>query len=174
MNRCKRKILKYYFSLLHILNIDQYKVQYPRYLRNIGIQISERYYETNHGYIAPSVVFDFNDYSLIKIGNSTTISSDVIFLTHDYSISKGLKLIDPMLNGRFLRPISIGENSFIGMRTILLPGTVLGNNVIVGAGSVVKGTFPDNVVIAGNPAKVICSTEEWAKKHYELQDFDAI
>lgn len=39
-------------------------------------------------------------------------------------------------------------------------GTQLGNNVIVGAGSVVHGKFPDNVVIAGNPAKIICTLEE--------------
>ena len=57
------------------------------------------------------------------------------------------------------------------MRTILLPGTTLGNNVIVGAGSIVKGTFPDNVVVGGNPAKIICNTYEWAKRHYEVKDY---
>lgn len=92
-------------------------------------------------------------------------------MTHDYSISKGLKVLDHNLNGRFLRPISVGSNCFIGMRTILLPGTTLGDNVIVGAGSVVKGEFPSNVVIAGNPARVLCKTEEWAKKHLERKDY---
>lgn len=154
-----------------MINPGKYKQKYPLFLRDIGIGISENYYASRHGYIAPSVSFDANDYSLITIGDATTISADVVFLTHDYSISKGLKLIDPQLSGRFLKPVAVGSNSFIGMRTILLPGTKLGDNVIVGAGSVVKGTFPDNVIIAGNPARVIGKTDEWAKRHYDTQDY---
>jgi len=171
MNVYKRAILKRYFKVLYMFNSERYKKKYPKFLRKIGINISDTYYATGHGFISPTVFFDANDYSLITIGDATTISMDVVFLTHDYSISKGLKMIDPNLNGRFLKPITVGSNSFIGMRTILLPGTILGNNVIVGAGSVVKGTFPDNVVIAGNPAKIICKTDEWAKRHYEQQDY---
>lgn len=52
-------------------------------------------------------------------------------------------------------PVTIGENVFIGMNTIILKGTHIGNNCVVGAGSVVHGTFEDNSVIAGNPAKVV-------------------
>ena len=174
MNRYKRAMLKLYYKFLGRFRPEKYKEKYPLFLRQIGINISENYYSTKHGFIAPSVVFDANDYSLISIGDATTISSEVVFLTHDYSISKGLKMIDPNLSGRFLRPISVGANSFIGMRTILLPGTSIGDNVIVGAGSVVKGSFPDNVVIAGNPAKILCSTQEWAQRHIELSDYDKI
>lgn len=171
MNIYIRAILKRYYKILYKFNSEKYKEKYPEFLRKIGIDISENYYSTKHGFIAPSVVFDANDYSLITIGNATTISMDVVFLTHDYSISKGLKMIDPKLDGRFLKPIKVGNNCFIGMRTILLPGTVLGDNVIVGAGAVVKGTFPDNVVIGGNPARIICKTDEWAKRHYEAKDY---
>ena len=172
MNRYQRAILKIYYQILYKFNSERYKEKYPAFLRKMGINISDTYYATKHGFIAPSVSFDANDYSLITIGDATTISLDVVFLTHDYSISKGLKLIDPNLSGRFLKPIRVGSNCFIGMRTILLPGTTLGDNVIVGAGAVVKGTFPDNVVIAGNPAKVICTTDEWAKRHYEAKDYE--
>lgn len=171
MNRYKRVLLKYYYKLLYRFNSEKYKRVYPLFLRKLGINISEHYYDTKHGFIAPSVYFDGNDYSLITIGDASTISLDVVFLTHDYSISKGLKMIDPALKGRFLKPIKIGSNCFVGMRTILLPGTTIGNNVIIGAGSVVKGTYPDNVVICGNPARIICSTEEWARRHYENQDY---
>lgn len=51
--------------------------------------------------------------------------------------------------------IEIGDDCFIGMNSIILKGTKLGNNVIVGAGSVVHGSFPDNCIIAGNPAKIV-------------------
>ena len=171
MNRYKRAFLKKYYKILYKFNSKKYKEKYPKFLKKMGIGISDTYYATKHGFIAPTVVFDANDYSLITIGEATTISSDVVFLTHDYSISKGLKLIDADLSGRFLKPISVGSNCFVGMRSILLPGTTLGNNVIVGAGAIVKGTFPDNVVIGGNPAKIICSTEEWAKRHFEIKDY---
>ena len=171
MNRYKKFILKKYYNILHRVNLKKYKRKYPMYLKKIGLNISDTYYSSGHGYIAPSAVFDANDYSLITIGDATTISLDVFFLTHDYSISKGLKLIDANLNGRFLKPISVGKNCFIGMRSMLLPGTVLGDNVIVAAGAIVKGVFPDNVVIGGNPAKVICNTDDWAKRHFEKKDY---
>lgn len=171
MNKYKKAFLKRYYQLIFRFKPELYKRKYPMFLRAMGINISENYYDSKHGFISPTVVFDANDYSLISIGDATTISSEVVFLTHDYSISKGLKMIDPTLNGRFLKPITVGSNCFIGMRTILLPGTTLGNNVIVGAGSLVKGIYPDDVVICGNPARIICSTKEWAQGHYEKQDY---
>lgn len=57
-------------------------------------------------------------------------------------------------------PIIIGEGCFIGANSLILKGTTLGRNVVVGAGSVVCGTFPDNVIIAGNPAKIIKLNQE--------------
>ena len=53
------------------------------------------------------------------------------------------------------RPVSIGEGSWLGHGTIVLPGATIGRHVVVGAGSVVTGTLPDNCVAVGNPARVI-------------------
>ena len=53
------------------------------------------------------------------------------------------------------KPIVIGKNVWLGTNVIILPEVSLGNNVVVGAGSVVTKSFPDNVIIAGNPARVI-------------------
>lgn len=53
------------------------------------------------------------------------------------------------------RPVEIGDDCFIGTGCIILKGTKIGKNCVVGAGSVVSGSFPDNVIIAGNPAKII-------------------
>ena len=59
----------------------------------------------------------------------------------------------------------IGNNVFVGMNAIILMGTKIGSNVIVGAGAVVSGNIPDNVVVAGNPARVVRTIEE----HYEIR-----
>ena len=57
------------------------------------------------------------------------------------------------------KPITIGNNVWIGGSSVIGPGVTLGNNVVVGMGSVVTKSFPDNVVIAGNPARVIRQIE---------------
>lgn len=150
---------------------ETYKELYPRYLRKIGINIAENYREGKMGYIHQSVYFDGSDYSLISIGKNTTISRDVIILTHDFSIVKGLKVIGRVPKGRFLKPVSIGENCFIGARCMILPGTQIGSNTICGGGSVLHGTIPPNSVVVGNPAKRICSIEEWTNRHIEKNDF---
>ncbi|WP_440444150.1 acyltransferase [Phascolarctobacterium sp.] len=58
----------------------------------------------------------------------------------------------------------IGDNVFIGMNATILMGAHIGDNSIVGAGAVVGGKYPDNSVIAGNPASVICTIEEFSAK----------
>lgn len=70
-----------------------------------------------------------------------------------------------------LNPISIDENSFIGARSSILPGTVIGKNVIVGACSVVKGNIPDNSIVVGNPAKVIGLTNNYAERLYSEKKY---
>ncbi|GAM59552.1 O-acetyltransferase [Vibrio ishigakensis] len=54
-----------------------------------------------------------------------------------------------------IKEVSIGRNSFIGYGAVILPGTILGEQCVVGANSVVRGKFPSFAVIAGNPAKII-------------------
>lgn len=112
--------------------------------------------------------FDGVDYSLISIDDHATISREVLFLTHDYSAYKALSLIGE--EKKFKRvdlPIKVGKNCFIGARATLLPGTTIGDNCVIGACSVVKGTIPDNSVVAGNPAKILKGTEEYARKYLQ-------
>ena len=97
---------------------------------------------------------------LVEIGDDVTIAMDTLLLTHDNSVIKcNIDATD------YFGKIIIGDHCFIGARSILLPGVTLGERTIVGAGSVVTKSFlQGNVVIAGNPAKVICTVDEFAKK----------
>ena len=96
----------------------------------------------------------------VEIGDDVTIAAGTALLTHDNSVIKcDLDATD------YFGRIVIGDHCFIGVKCILLPGVTLGERTIVGAGSVVTKSFPQgNVVIAGNPAKVICSVEDFREK----------
>lgn len=92
----------------------------------------------------------------IKIGNFTRIGANCKIIDNDFHAVE-LEFRHKALNEEYARRacIIIGDDCFIGMNSIILKGTKLGNNVIVGAGSVVCGTFSDNVIIAGNPARIV-------------------
>lgn len=92
---------------------------------------------------------------LIEVGDHVAIAANCMFINHE----GGEWLFrdkHPTLN--VFGKIIIGENSFIGTGTILMPGTEIGPNCLVGAGSVVRGKIPENSVVMGNPAKVIMKT----------------
>lgn len=94
--------------------------------------------------------------SSITIGKNATIGANCKIIDNDFHPLNS----DDRLNHRdkeatLRAPILIGDNCFIGMNSIILKGTTLGDNVVVGAGSVVHGSFPSNCIIAGNPAKII-------------------
>lgn len=105
---------------------------------------------------------DIGRKNLIQIGEYCKITGGVTILSHDYSRSV-LRIKYGELLAEAQETI-IGDNVFIGINTTILMGTTIGNNVIIGANSLVKGKFPDDVVIAGNPAKVICTLEEYYLK----------
>ena len=126
-------------------------------------------------YIHHTVSFDGVDYSKIHIGKNVVISRDTIILIHDFSIEAGLNSIgcgDNKNEARFMKDVYIGDNCFVGARCVLLPGCKVGNNCIVGAGSVLSGKEyePDSIIV-GNPARVIGSTREWAKRKLDEQEF---
>lgn len=94
---------------------------------------------------------------LIEIGDNVTIALDVKLINHDGS---------GQVLGRMYsyRKIIIGNSVFIGMSSIVLPGVRIGDNVIVGAGSVITKSIPSNSVVAGNPAKYLMSYEQFLER----------
>ncbi len=98
---------------------------------------------------------------LVTLGDNVLIAPEVIFTTHDASASHYI----PGTSDIFGR-INIGDNWFIGTGASLLTGDTMAKNCIVGAGSVVTRSFDeDGVVIAGNPARVVCTVEEARQKN---------
>lgn len=91
----------------------------------------------------------------ITIGEGTMIGANTILMDTDFHpLDAALRhSSDRSLIG--CRPVSIGRDCFIGMNAILCKGTILGDRCVVGAGSVVCGTFPADSIIGGNPAKII-------------------
>lgn len=89
---------------------------------------------------------------LIEIGNNVTITSGVVFLTHDGSTW----LFRDKKGRRFLyRRIIVGNNVFIGINSIIMPGVIIEDNVVIAAGSVVTKSIPSGKVVGGNPARII-------------------
>ncbi len=149
------------FLLIPLVYTDHRKYMkfYNKLLKSAGLKING-----TPRFIAYSVKFD--DFNLITLGDRLVVSSNVIFLTHDYSFTTSLIAIGekPDTDVGILGPISVGDNVFIGMNSMLLPGTSIGNNVIVGAGSVVRGKIADYSIVSGNPAIMIGDIRDHAKK----------
>ena len=91
----------------------------------------------------------------ITVGDNTMIGGNVKILDNDFHPIEAEARIRDDKDMIRAKPIHIGKNCFIGCNSIILKGTVLGDNCVVGAGAVVSGKFEDNCIIAGNPAKVI-------------------
>jgi acetyltransferase-like isoleucine patch superfamily enzyme len=100
---------------------------------------------------------------LIEIGNHVTVSSNVTFITHD-GATWVFRHLPPYLGLQRFGRIVIGDNCFIGASAIIMPDVSIGSNSVVGAGAVVTRSVPANSVVAGVPARRICSYEEYVER----------
>lgn len=106
-------------------------------------------------YIGEDFFANFNltilDEAPVRIGSHAFIGPNV-------SIYTACHPLDPERRNtceEWAEPVTIGDNVWIGGSAVILPGVILGDNVVVGAGAVVTKSFPSDVVIAGNPARII-------------------
>lgn len=160
MNKKRIKILYSKFILKHFSRFTSPSF-FNKILEMEGFDIGEG----TIFYGPESIVLDRQRPWMLKIGKYCKITRGVTILTHDYSRSVLRRAYGEILGEAAMT--TIGDNVFIGVNSIILMGAHIGNNVIVGAGSVVGGKIPDNVVVAGNPAKVVRTLEDHYKRRKE-------
>ena len=127
--------------------------------KEIGVRIGDdcRIYDNARA------VFNTEPY-LITLGDHVLIASGARFLPHEGAIWCLRGMDEEFKDKDSFAPIIVGNNVIIGMNSIILTGVNIGDNVIVGAHSVVTKNVPCNSVVAGIPARVICSVEEFREK----------
>lgn len=117
----------------------------PRFVTDYGINIflGENFYANWN--------LTMLDVCPIRIGDNAMIGPNCQFLTPLHPLAP----TERNSGVEYGAPITIGDNFWAGGGVTILPGVTLGDNVVVGAGSVVTKSFGNNVVLAGNPARVI-------------------
>ncbi|WP_076470133.1 acyltransferase [Micromonospora avicenniae] len=95
---------------------------------------------------------------LITLGDNVHITAGVQFVTHDGG-TLILRKEHPDLE--WTAPIVVGDDVYIGMRSLILPGVSIGNRCVIGAGAVVTADIPDNTVAVGVPARPVRTTDEY-------------
>jgi maltose O-acetyltransferase len=123
-------------------------------LKARGLRIGERVSFEDGCFLDPSHCF------LISIGDQVVFAPNVRLIAHDASTRYAI-------GHTRLGRINMGSRCFIGDSVIVLPGVTIGDDCIIGAGSVVTHDIPGNSVAAGNPARVRCTMDEYRLKHRE-------
>lgn len=119
--------------------------------------------------------FLVSNFTKIKIGDKCLFSDDVVLCSNDsHSIfdvdtKKNINSTEEICKKR---GIDIGDHVWIGIRSTILYNTKIGNGSIVGAGSLVKSTFPNNCIVAGTPAKIVRRNVAWSNKDCSMDISD--
>ncbi len=119
-----------------------------------------------HCHFGNNVYANFNltlvDDTHIYVGDCTMIAPNVVIATAGHPISPELREKSYQYN----MPVHIGRNCWIGAGALIMPGVTIGDNTVIGAGSVVTKDIPANVVAVGNPCRVMREISEHDKEYY--------
>lgn len=144
------------------------EVSYVKWLRQQGMQIGNNV----HIYSPWTVRIDTQRPWMIDIGNNVHITADCSILQHDYSWAVIQHMTGEVLGS--CGHVHIGNNVFIGQKSLILKGADIGDNVIIGAGSVVTNQLESDAVYAGVPARKLMGISEFIEKRRKAQLPEAI
>ncbi len=120
----------------------------------------------HHTHFGRNVYANFNltlvDDTHIYVGDYTMIGPNVVLATAGHPILPELREKAYQFN----MPVHIGRNCWLGAGVIVLPGVTIGDNTVIGAGSVVTKDIPSNVVAVGNPCRVLREINEHDREYY--------
>ena len=138
-------ILKKSFKKIYYLLYSN--ISHEKFARYIGVNMGENI----HIYGNPIRMFGTEPWC-ITLGNNVHITREVIFVTHDGGTLLYRNIVPDL---EITAPITVGNDVYIGVRSIIMPGVSIGNNCVIAAGSVVTKNVSDNSVVGGVPAKFI-------------------
>lgn len=104
---------------------------------------------------------------LVRIGNNVRLAPGVRISTHDGGCWVLRNLYPEQAAADRFGRVVIGDNCHIGMNATIMPGVTIGNNCIVGACAVVTHDIPEGTVVAGVPARPLCTIEQYRDKHLD-------
>jgi acetyltransferase-like isoleucine patch superfamily enzyme len=146
-------VIRHYYIKLKMRRADPYK-RTRLYRKYFDIKIGD-----GSSIFSSSNPFS-SEYYLTEIGENVTIGMGVKFINHD----GGARLFREEFPGiNVYGKIKIGNNVFIGHEAILMPGVTIGDNVVIGVRSIITKDVPSNVVVAGIPAKIIKTFDDYKK-----------
>lgn len=156
-------------TIIRNLKKKYYSSSYERkikYLRDLGAIVGDK------TRIAADLSFIGSEPYLVEIGCDCFITYGCRFITHD----GGVKVLNSAnyFNGKRMDKmgrIKIGNNVYMGNYATIMPNVTIGDNVIIGLNSIVTKDIPSNVVVAGAPAKVICTLQEYFEKNSQKNVF---
>ncbi|MBW7881718.1 MAG: acyltransferase [Caldilineaceae bacterium] len=142
-------VFRYFKKIIYLI----YRKTAPvSFARHIGVKVGDN---------CRLIDVDFGSEPwLISLGSHVS-ATNVSFITHDGGVWV-FRDTNPDID--VIRPITVGDNVFIGHGSVIMPGVMIGNNVVIGAGSVVTRDIQSGFVAAGVPAKVVKSVDEYYEK----------
>ena len=132
--------------------------RYLSFLRKKGIQIGEGTVVFN----PKDIQVDYSRPELLSIGKNVFLHKGTTILTHDWASFCFVRKYNEFIPSH--GKVTIGNNVWLGENVAILKGASIGDNVIIGYGSVVTKTIPANSVAVGAPARVICTIDEYFEK----------
>ena len=145
-----KKILKrIYFKIGYVLNFFETQKESDKVEKKVLYKIGK--VNMHNSYVDDLIP------QAVSIGENFVASFNSMIIAHDASLFNHTKK-------HRIEEVVIGDNVFLGAGAIILPGVTVGDGAIIGAGSIVTKDIKPFTVVAGNPAKYMCTVDEYIKK----------